>query len=73
MKCHYVIDKVAGKVLIPCCWSVVLSNDIDDCTCSDDFSFAKFEKVRYNTELAKLKKELAELKRENNKLLNLWK
>lgn len=27
-KCHYIYDKQAGKVLIPCCWAVVLSNDI---------------------------------------------
>lgn len=31
-KCHYIYDKQAGKVLIPCCWAVVLSNDIRDCT-----------------------------------------
>ena len=28
MKCHYVFDKDVGKVLIPSCWSVVMSNDI---------------------------------------------
>ena len=28
MKCHYVYDKEVGRVLIPGCWSVVMSNDI---------------------------------------------
>lgn len=68
MKCHYIIDEIAGNVLIPGCWSVVMSNDINDCTC-DDFNFAKFERERYNIEVAKLKKELSELKKENNRLL----
>lgn len=33
MNCHYVYDKIAGKVLIPGCWGVVHSNDIKDCIC----------------------------------------
>ena len=32
-RCHYVTDKQAGRVLIPGCWSVVMSNDINDCIC----------------------------------------
>ena len=48
-KCHYIYDKQAGKVLIPCCWAVVLSNDIRDCTCrNEDLTFAQFERERYN-------------------------
>lgn len=34
MRCHFVNDPEAGKVLIPGCWSVVHSNDIEDCTCN---------------------------------------
>lgn len=33
MKCHYTQVKELGKVLIPECWSVVISQDIKDCTC----------------------------------------
>ena len=51
-KCHYIYDKQAGKVLIPCCWAVVLSNDIRDCTCrNEDLTFTQFERERYNKEL----------------------
>jgi len=32
-KCRYIKDPIAGKVLIPECMSVVISNDIDDCIC----------------------------------------
>lgn len=58
MKCHYVYDKIAGKVLIPECWAVVLSGDIRDCTCSagEELTFAQFERERYNQELEKLSK-----------------
>ena len=43
MKCHYVYDEIAGKVLIPECWAVVLSGDIRDCTCRDEnLTFAQF-------------------------------
>lgn len=34
-RCHFVNDEDAGKVLIPNCWSVVISNDIEDCTCNN--------------------------------------
>lgn len=33
MKCHYVNDKKAGRVLIPVCMSVVHTLDIKNCTC----------------------------------------
>lgn len=33
-KCHHIYDKKTNqKVLIPMCWSVTISNDIEDCTC----------------------------------------
>jgi len=33
MKCHFIIDDEVGRVLIPECWPVVHSNDIEDCIC----------------------------------------
>lgn len=33
MKCHYVYDEIAGKVLIPGCMAVAVSGRIEDCTC----------------------------------------
>ena len=68
-KCHYIYDKQAGKVLIPCCWAVVLSNDIRDCTCrNEDLTFAQFERERYNKELEKRNSIIKELQSENKYL-----
>lgn len=55
MKCHYVYDKESmKKVLIPGCWSVVLSDNIKDCSCSDeDITYAQFERKKYNEEIEK--------------------
>jgi len=56
MKCHYVYDDVSKqKVLIPGCWQVVISGDISRCTCdcSDDISYAQFERKLYNKEIDK--------------------
>lgn len=33
MKCHYITDRIAGRILIPGCMSVVMSNDKRDCSC----------------------------------------
>lgn len=33
MRCHFAHTK-DGKVLIPECWNVVMSQDISDCTCA---------------------------------------
>ena len=70
MKCHYVYDKIAGKVLIPGCWSVVMSDDIRDCTCStgEDLTFAQFEREQYNKELEKRNAIIKELRAENKYL-----
>lgn len=70
MKCHYVYDKQAGKVLIPGCWSVVMSDDIRDCTCSsgEDLTFAQFERERYNQELEKRNTIIKELRADNKYL-----
>lgn len=70
MKCHYVYDKIAGKVLIPECWAVVLSGDIRDCTCSagEELTFAQFECERYNQELEKRNAIIKELRADNKYL-----
>lgn len=71
MKCHYVYDKIAGKVLIPGCWSVVMSDDIRDCTCSsggEDLAFSQFERERYNQEIEKRNAIIKELRAENKYL-----
>lgn len=70
MKCHYVYDKIAGKVLIPGCWAVVMSDDIRDCTCSagEELTFAQFEREQYNQELEKRNAIIKELRADNKYL-----
>ena len=64
MKCHFAFDEETNhKVLIPGCMSVVHSDDIEDCTCSD-FSYSKFEKERYNKLLNERNQEIKELQKE---------
>lgn len=70
-KCHYIYDNEIGKVLIPECWSVVLSGDIRDCTCSsgnNDLTFAQFERESYNRELEKRNAIIKELRADNKYL-----
>lgn len=71
MRCHYTYVIENGKrvkYLIPYCMDVVHSNDIRDCTCSSDYSFAKFEKQRYNDKLEELIRIIKELEEENKSL-----
>jgi len=65
MKCHYIKVKGIGKVLIPGCMAVAVSNDIERCTCTDILTEADFEKKRYNDIVTRMKKEIAELREEN--------
>lgn len=68
-RCHYVYDKKAGKVLIPGCWPVVHSNDMDTCTCTDfPETFAQFERKEYNERLNQQKQYIKELESEVNRL-----
>lgn len=79
MKCHYVFEEGIGKVLIPGCWSVVMSNDIQDCTCTDDPASPNgFERKRYNEEIRKrnaiiddLRKQVKYLHNELNRTIRL--
>lgn len=66
MKCHYIVDKIAGRVLIPGCMAVAVSGDIERCTCSDsDLTFSQFERKRYNEEIQRRNAEIKELREEN--------
>jgi len=65
MKCHYIYDKEAGKVLIPNCLAVVHSNDMRDCTCRDfPETFNQFERKEYNNKLNKQNIYIKELEKE---------
>lgn len=63
MKCHYIYTEDGLKVLIPGCWSVVLSGDIRDCTCRDE-SFEAFERECYNKTEKALRKQVRDLEKE---------
>lgn len=61
MKCHYIYTEIKGeKILIPECMAVAVSGNIEDCTCKS-YSFAEFEKEKYNEALKALKNEIKEL------------
>lgn len=71
MKCHYVWGKEAGSVLIPGCWSVVISGDMNDCVCRNDLSystFAGYERMKYNEEIKEKNTLIKDLERENSRL-----
>lgn len=64
MKCHYEKIKGVGKVLIPGCMAVVVSNDIERCACHST-TYESFERDRYNVEVKRLKGIITELEEEN--------
>lgn len=68
MKCHYIKVKGVGKVLILGCMAVAISNDITGCTCPDILTEAEFERKRYTEVVDRLKKEIVELREENEML-----
>ena len=55
MKCHYIHDKIAGKVLIPGCMGVAVHNDISYCTCSSTHKSMEERVSKLEEELNKLK------------------
>lgn len=65
-KCHHIHDEKHGKTLIPHCWAVVISGNMRDCTCRNQFSFKQFEKQEFNDILKEKLKYIAELEREVN-------
>lgn len=60
MKCHYIYTEEGEKILIPECTAVAVSGDIADCTCKS-YSFAEFEKEKYNKAIRALENEIKEL------------
>jgi hypothetical protein len=66
MACHYVFDEEIGKVLIPGCMAVAISNDKEDCTCR---SYRNFEKERYNELSKRMKESIMILQEVNNELI----
>lgn len=64
MKCHYENIKGVGKVLIPGCLAVAVSNDIERCTCHNT-TYESFERKRYNNEIKRLKGIITKLEKEN--------
>ena len=64
MKCHYEKIKGVGKILIPGCMAVAVSNDIERCTCHST-TYESFERDRYNIEVKRLNSIITELEEEN--------
>ena len=65
MKCHYENIEGIGKVLIPGCMAVAVSQDIEDCTCHPT-TIRQFETQRYKEHVEELKKRIRELEEEND-------
>lgn len=64
MRCHYENVEGVGRVLIPGCMAVAVTNDIERCTCHST-SFASFEREKYQKEVERLKGIIKELEAEN--------
>lgn len=65
MKCHYENIKGVGKVLIPGCMAVAVSQDVDMCTCSPT-TIRQFETPTYKKYVEMLIKRIRELEEEND-------
>ena len=71
-KCHHIYDKKIGKVLIPYCWPVVISNDMSNCCCrKENQTFKQFESKEFNKTLKEKLEYIQELEKENAKLLRI--
>lgn len=64
MKCHYENIEGVGKVLIPGCMAVAVSQDIRDCTCQP--TTIRHETPKYKEHVEELKKRIRELEEEND-------
>ena len=70
MRCPYKNVQGVGKVLIPGCMAVAVSNDISRCTCHNT-TYLGFEREEYNKEVARLKNVIKKLEYENEYLTQL--
>jgi hypothetical protein len=68
MKCHFVYDKIVGKVLIPGCMGTAHAG-IEYCTCRYNYQSGKNDKVETRKEVKELEKENASLHRIIKRLL----
>ncbi len=66
MRCHYIYDRIAGKVLIPGCLAVAVSDRIEDCTCVQVLT----EKEVESQEIKRLKSIIRELQKDNDTLIS---
>ena len=64
MRCHYENVEGVGRVLIPGCMAVAVTNDIDMCTCGPT-TIRQFETPTYKKYVEMLKKRIRELEEEN--------
>lgn len=55
MKCHYINDKQAGKVLIAGCMGVAVHNDLDFCTCRASHKSTEERLSKLEEEIKRLK------------------
>jgi hypothetical protein len=63
MKCHYVYDKIAGKVLIPGCMGVAVHQDKSYCTCSVKYKEPlEYKVLKLEQTVKDLRKEIKNLK-----------
>lgn len=70
--CYNTYVKGFGKVLIPGCWAVTISNDMNTCTCRDmPRTWKQFEKKEYNETVNGMKKYILELEQENAKIYRI--
>lgn len=66
MRCHYIFDRIAGKVLIPGCMAVAVSDRIEDCTCDQPITERQME----SQEIKRLKSIIKELQADNKTLIS---
>ena len=64
MRCHYENVKGVGRVLIPGCMAVAVSDDIDRCTCHPT-TIRQFETPAYKEHVEELKHVIRKLEKEN--------
>lgn len=61
MRCHYIYDKIAGKVWIPGCYGGIYGPL--HCTCRPEIGSDEYYKEEFNKEVGRLKKEVKELEK----------
>lgn len=63
-KCHYVVDEVAGRVLIPGCWGSAVYGE-GNCHCPKAGQNESEEVVQLKKEIKELKKQISILNKKN--------